>query len=125
MDTNTAIQTLTSLQTTLQSNVTAYQGQSDALTVALGIIKGTLQTQSDALDAKYKQQIADLTVQVTSLSADRDAAISQVSDLTAQVKDLTTQLTDIKAQISALVSLLTPVAPAVLDTPIDVQPATL
>lgn len=49
MDTNTAISTLLSMQATLQSNITGFQAQSDAITVALGILQGTLTTQLDSL----------------------------------------------------------------------------
>lgn len=46
MDTSTAISTLSSLKSTIDSNVSGLQAQSDAIATAIAQLQGTLDTES-------------------------------------------------------------------------------
>ncbi len=66
MDTTQAVATLQSMATTLQSNVTGYQAQLDAINLAISQLQGTLTTQLAALDAANAQLA---TLQAASVAA--------------------------------------------------------
>lgn len=60
IDTKDAISTLQAMKATIQGSATGLQSQADAITVALGILDGTLTTQLAELEAA-KAEIANAT----------------------------------------------------------------
>lgn len=132
----------------LEASVTADSTDSQAKALALSVLKGTLQTTSDSIEAKYTDQITklsqDLDAAKTQASTDAQTIISasdsangykaQLEAVTtraetaeALVATLTQNVTDLTTQVAALtpapdVSVET-VAPVEVqaDTPTDVQ----
>jgi len=77
MDTNIAIQTLNSALSSMNGNISGFQDQANALTLAIGLLNGTLATQ---LQTVTNAQFVTLPQAIT-LQASLDAANAEIVTL--------------------------------------------